>query len=626
MKGNIVIQQVLHGYNHGHRLLKSSIELSFEDRRIMDILSDSAGLNERMEIKEYISGYPLPGSNYYVIAKTWYADEMQRPGCVWTHSLLIDMADIRKLGMVSQVLDLFIRPDMHDLSIYLSNIDFIPKKFCNEEIDLRSLEYVVFTLYGTNKSKYVVTFQKGYEKEIIRVLECMNRTLREKFSFCTNTCVNRQIDKTDFTYQIFYSQNICKVYQRDDSRILYENELPENVFPVWVIRYAEVLCQQDMSDWEHFCLSYFDLDSQYEFYNKVFRLFLVASSKEETLSIKKYYDVITKLFLEQADAVKERTVDILLNTDLYNKIFQNYFIELIDVIEYVEKKKTKKDIMLLAKKITRYNKNKVYPFLKQYIHGELGKFQSEVMENTINLFHPDDLKEVSHMEKDIVMALVASCPKLIMSKDIWKESREFQCDVIGALSYSTNEVNVADLLKLVINESKQDVARAMYCKMGKQLITALYEMLKLPCSNNIQGCWDNILLEDMNFAVHHLSVIKSKHLRNRLLLKIDTYNDEIRNMLSANEWIAIFEETEFYQQNDEMQLKIAVLFLPIVLKGNDEKLGKISMPVFNVLHKKLAESAISYDEWARFEYLLPEVEPCFAWDKCLRLRKAFGIR
>ena len=42
----------------------------------------------------YITTYYLEDSGYYVIAKSWYAQEMERPGCVWTQSLLIPLTDL----------------------------------------------------------------------------------------------------------------------------------------------------------------------------------------------------------------------------------------------------------------------------------------------------------------------------------------------------------------------------------------------------------------------------------------------------------------------------------------------------------------------------------------------------
>lgn len=80
---------MLHGYNHGHNYIQGSIVLdSSHDMNKIAMLSD---WSEYVNGKDYsyLTFYSLDESNYYVVAKTWYASEMSRPGCVWTHSLLI---------------------------------------------------------------------------------------------------------------------------------------------------------------------------------------------------------------------------------------------------------------------------------------------------------------------------------------------------------------------------------------------------------------------------------------------------------------------------------------------------------------------------------------------------------
>jgi hypothetical protein len=83
------VNQAIHGYRDGHRLLSSSTPLGSDAARAMLVLSDMSGPSMQPGFDEYLTGYPVPGTDYFAFAKTWYASEMQRPGCVWTHSLLI---------------------------------------------------------------------------------------------------------------------------------------------------------------------------------------------------------------------------------------------------------------------------------------------------------------------------------------------------------------------------------------------------------------------------------------------------------------------------------------------------------------------------------------------------------
>jgi len=105
------IHQAIHGYRDGHRLLSSSSPLSADSTRAMLVLSDMSGPSMQPGFDEYLTGYPLPGSEVFVLAKTWYAPEMQRPGCVWTHSLLIPSEKISHVTTAC-LLEMFRRPQL----------------------------------------------------------------------------------------------------------------------------------------------------------------------------------------------------------------------------------------------------------------------------------------------------------------------------------------------------------------------------------------------------------------------------------------------------------------------------------------------------------------------------------
>jgi hypothetical protein len=66
-------------------------------------------------ISGYLTGYPLTESGYYAFARTWPAPEMPRPGCVWTHTILIEFSDIPSLQSAIGLLGLFRRPRGKDL-------------------------------------------------------------------------------------------------------------------------------------------------------------------------------------------------------------------------------------------------------------------------------------------------------------------------------------------------------------------------------------------------------------------------------------------------------------------------------------------------------------------------------
>lgn len=119
----IKIHQTLHGYNQGHHLLAATTLLkSSDDVQLMSLMSDWSGLDGRFgQDVSYLTAYPL-SETYYVIAMTWYANEMPRPGCVWTHSLLIRQDELDKFADFKNLRKLFRRPERNDNYAAYNNV------------------------------------------------------------------------------------------------------------------------------------------------------------------------------------------------------------------------------------------------------------------------------------------------------------------------------------------------------------------------------------------------------------------------------------------------------------------------------------------------------------------------
>lgn len=107
----VTVHQALHGYNDGHRLIASSLPLESAEARLMLVMSDLSGSGVKPTSAGYLTGYPLEKFGKYVLARTWAAPEMPRPGCVWTHSLLINNADLAQVSSAVGLLQAFQRPD-----------------------------------------------------------------------------------------------------------------------------------------------------------------------------------------------------------------------------------------------------------------------------------------------------------------------------------------------------------------------------------------------------------------------------------------------------------------------------------------------------------------------------------
>ncbi|MDC0679392.1 GAP1-N1 domain-containing protein [Sorangium atrum] len=190
------IHQAIHGYRDGHRLLSNSIPLTAEASRTMLVLSDMSGPSMQPGFDEYVTAYPLPGTDLFVFARTWYAPEMQRPGCVWTHSLLIPRAHVAHVPTAS-LLGAFQRPQIEGVESAASKpvvVDEVTSGGAKLDgfADRGLAASMIGAVLGQPRPVIVVADTAvQFEAVFLRLWEELWPAERARFSFCTGALMPR---------------------------------------------------------------------------------------------------------------------------------------------------------------------------------------------------------------------------------------------------------------------------------------------------------------------------------------------------------------------------------------------------------------------------------------------------
>jgi hypothetical protein len=202
------LHQALHGYADGHRQLAISGTLKPRDQKTLLALSDISGPGAQLDEQGYLTGFPLPDSGFFALSRTWPAPEMPRPGCVWTHTLLIDFTDLASLEALSCLGNLFKRPNC---SSGFAGYGKIMQLDVSAQPELPNTakawtKTVLAALYGKPKSRIVVG-RSGPEIEV-SVLAIWSQQwprLRRNFRFCTLAASDRSIEGASFDLQVLPS-------------------------------------------------------------------------------------------------------------------------------------------------------------------------------------------------------------------------------------------------------------------------------------------------------------------------------------------------------------------------------------------------------------------------------------
>ncbi len=167
--------------------------------------------------EDYVTGYPLVESSVYAFARTWHAPEMKRPGCVWTHTLLIDMDDVGRLKDLSVLEGLFARPSsMPQPEEYRQPLHVLSGA---ESAAMRPFQAhlvaagVLSWLYNGTDVPVLVPVESAqtYHGLVVAIWNQQWPSLRASFAFCTGALGSRSILGRAFDLQLIPSKSTREI-------------------------------------------------------------------------------------------------------------------------------------------------------------------------------------------------------------------------------------------------------------------------------------------------------------------------------------------------------------------------------------------------------------------------------
>lgn len=197
------IEQLLHGYDNGHRLLAGSVLL--KNNADMDLIATMSDWSEYVAAggeSSYVTAYPLEESGYYVIAKTWYADEMKRPGCVWTHSLLIPFDGVNSIDDFARLNGLFKRPELNSrLDAYSHTIEYENRNYTSDDYrvlaaDRGTVGLVLKVFISASNSNVYFSAMKDnrpVETMLFAIMNVLPLSMLRHVSWCSGSAYPRKI-------------------------------------------------------------------------------------------------------------------------------------------------------------------------------------------------------------------------------------------------------------------------------------------------------------------------------------------------------------------------------------------------------------------------------------------------
>lgn len=202
----VEIHQALHGYSDGHRQLANSTKLEPSDTKVLLRLSDISGPGAKPGSDGYLTGYPLAESGFFALSRTWLAIDMPRPGCVWTHTLLVKFADLAVIRSLEELNKFFTYPEHRSqFEKFNAPMEFVSADSPNRSIPITEVEALVLReLYGNPTRRLLIERPASNSDELVLALWSQQwPRLRRSFSFCSLCTRDRSSSGINFDLQMF---------------------------------------------------------------------------------------------------------------------------------------------------------------------------------------------------------------------------------------------------------------------------------------------------------------------------------------------------------------------------------------------------------------------------------------
>lgn len=627
-ENSIVIHQTLHGYSNGHHLLEKSILLSDDSKRKMDILSDLSGTDVTDGFDFYYSGYLLENEELVVLSKTWYAPEMSRPGCVWTHSLLIPIQAMAFCAAnIDVLLTKFRRPSINESQIkYSESLVISTHEGILQKYNDKKIQYLIWIMIGKTPPNYVVAKDsEEFIKEFLFIWFTCYSELMYDYSFITGTSFIKS-DNSNLISLQFCSKQVRNKLSHLSSNITLMKSIDDvQKFPQWVINTHKILIDGEWSRFLAFKELLCDGRLSEVSLTSFIKLYSCFYNEKNSIDIYVSLELIDKIFEKERSIIGNKLLELYFQgafqewgayTSYSNIVIATIKFHWIDVLP--------KTLELLIQKgfsTDFIGSKKIVQYLVKIDDLPL---QEKYLPIYSSLLSPSSFENFSDMDYSVCNVLIAINSTLAECEAIWKQSRGFQHGILNSLQICKKENRLDNkVLRIILDTSEFDFSSEIYNIWGETSIAIFLEYLlgiehlrHNDTSKMIELCKQYSYIAAGVFE-KDLELLNSEQIF-KLMKIINPFTDKLtsKGLISAFRLFNIDSLNE-YQKNE-----IADFYLPFIICSHDVFPYEIvSFAVTNV-HDRLSKLVYPEEKWGKLQKSLPPVTVFNQWDRCKRLRKA----
>ena len=627
------VHQTLHGYSNGHRLLEASVKLSVEAQRTMLAMSDLSGTSQISGFETYITSYPLTGTPYYAFARTWLAPELPRPGCVWTHSLLLDFQLLRELNDMRSLLSLLRRPTA-DSTDWRSYGVPIRASLVDPEIGLTAeispALSILKTLYESPDSAAWLSAPtaRQYEDLLVAIWSQQWPDLRKRFSYCSGALSPRFLDGRALDLQVAPDHEIARWPRlvSNERRIIAERSLDVDSWLSLAAHDLLELGDHGVRDFLRSCgdesidgrRSFVPLLTTYaelervrtgneplsaltETIAKAFPLPTEGSALKKSLYGKHRGDGRSHLLVDESELLNE------LGTTPYGGAFDAAVLDIGNRVLDLWDNDRPAGIYLL----------------EHAVASEGSPLRHVVMTAAAESAKPTDLALAARQENGILLGtLLKLRPSLAASAELWSVAAGAQQFLIGAILAADPEPEeLRPIIGGAVVSGRDGLASLFMQWLGDRALAALLDWVDKDANegDSLPSEWLSELSNRTTFVVDWLQ----RHRPERpevlgLSATVLDPEDSRVKQLGASMWMPL---AKGLAERDDQSLAKHVFLLALGLQNVGFGADELAVGSFETVHGAAASGTLLPSSWQTLERFLPSAGFGKDWDRCERLRR-----
>lgn len=626
----MTVHQALWGYSNGHHLLSSSATLSASSRKLLETLTDLSGSDASNAFDGYLTGCFLPSDEYYALSKTWLAPEMERPGCVWTHTILLETGAAAHWNRLDFD-NLFCRPQQSEASCQVHYS--IPLSLNTVPLSPTTQAVADALALFSNLIRYSEPFLMStsdverWNTALETLLILAGPRFFQDVSFCTGSLSNRKLKGKPLTLQVVPAR-LFKVLLRTapESRILSIEEekalqhTAEDV-PMTLQAFQETKKLLLSCGTEYDNRYFWPLFKQFYAWisNDAALPFQQAlETLENRMDIDHAADILWKLFRAEFSQNRKKTYDSLIES-LFNFLTLDAQYISVDTA----RGQILESVLTLLWTHCRQEMVNLLPKLLTCVLNTTG--EAAVTFIVVRL-STREYTELLRQNAAMCLPMLRLNRKLAQCETLWGLSKDLQTEALRELwdgdeRVAATQAEDASILRSIFQCGDSRLSREVYKTFGSNAIRIYFSYFGNGKSIEQAIVWSDLCREDPALSIQSLSLLSpaASALFAAVISVLDPCCDAVQS-IPNDVWERLYQQ--FCRNSGEAAAVYAQFLLILILHFNISVSVELLNFSFCTVHTLLSQNSMNYYRWECLSPLLPEIPWYLSWDKCKRLRGA----